>query len=415
MRIKEELYDILKKNKELRRMVRKARSYMLFIKFLLGAPVADVNEKKVYFNTFGGRGYSDSPKALYEEMIKDDFFDDFEFVWSFFEHDKYKYLEQNRNTKVIRAGTWEENRELRTSKYWISNYKMLDYQKPNKKQIYVQCWHGTPLKKLGFDIEKSDNAMNSVAEIREKYTTDAMRFQYLLSPSSFATQKFITAWNLAELGKENAIIEEGYPRNDRLINASTEDIRLIKQKLGIEKDTRKVILYAPTWRDNQHTSGIGYTYKNKVDFDILHNELSEEYIMLFRAHYLIANRFEFDKYSDFIYNVSDWNDINDLYLVADILITDYSSVMFDYSNLKRPIIFYMYDLEEYKDNLRGFYLSIDELPGPIVRNEKDLISAIDDYKMWKLDEKYSNFNKKFNYLDDGKVSKRVIDKIFKQM
>ncbi|MGN0681965.1 MAG: CDP-glycerol glycerophosphotransferase family protein [Candidatus Fimisoma sp.] len=415
MKIKKEIYNVIKRNKALRRMARKARTCAFFAGFWLSAPSADVNEKKVYFNTFGGRGYSDSPKALYEEMLMDDFFNDYEFVWSFFEPDKYRFLEQNKKTKVVKAGTREESRELRTSKYWISNYKMLDYQKPTKKQIYVQCWHGTPLKRLGFDIKKSDNAMNSVEEIREKYTTDAMRFSYLISPSSFATEKFITAWNLDKLKKRNVIIEEGYPRNDRLINSSEGDIRAIKQKIGIGQDNRKVILYAPTWRDNQHTSGVGYTYKTEVDFDILQNNLSDEYIILFRAHYLVANKFDFDKYSKFIYNVSEWDDINDLYLAADILITDYSSVMFDFSNLKRPIIFYMYDLEEYKDNLRGFYLSTDELPGPIVQDEEGLISAIHSCKDWNPDEKYSDFNKKYNYLDDGKVSKRVIDKIFKQM
>ena len=114
-----------------------------------------------------------------------------------------------------------------------------------------------------------------------------------------------------------------------------------------------------------------------------------------------------------IYNVSDYNDINDLYIISDLLITDYSSVFFDYSVLKRPIIFYMYDLEDYKHNLRDFYIDLKELPGPIVEKEKDLIKAIEKSKDFKVDAKYKKFNDRFTYLEDGEASKRVVNKIFK--
>ena len=92
-------------------------------------------------------------------------------------------------------------------------------------------------------------------------------------------------------------------------------------------------------------AGIGYTYKTEVDFDKLKANLGDEYIILFRAHYLVANSFDFDKYKGFVYDVSKVNDINHLYVISDLLVTDYSSVFFDYANLKRPEIFYMYDLE----------------------------------------------------------------------
>ena len=99
-------------------------------------------------------------------------------------------------------------------------------------------------------------------------------------------------------------------------------------------------------------------------------------------------------------------------VVADLLITDYSSVFFDYANLKRPIIFYMYDLEDYRDNIRGFYLDINELPGNIIKNDNDVIDEIKrQTKNFTYDEKYKAFNQKFNYLDDGKASKRVIEKV----
>ena len=175
-------------------------------------------------------------------------------------------------------------------------------------------------------------------------------------------------------------------------------------------------MYAPTFRDNQHTSGLGYTYNLGIDFDKLKKELNKDYIILFRTHYFISNSFDFSKYKDFIYDVSDYDDINELYIISDILLTDYSSVFFDFANLKRPMLFYMYDLDDYKNNLRDFYFDLDILPGPIVKTENDLINEIkniDDYNKIYSD-KYKKFNQKFNYLDDGNATKRVVNVIFDQ-
>ena len=210
------------------------------------------------------------------------------------------------------------------------------------------------------------------------------------------------------------MLEEGYPRNDFLINFNEEDVARIKKALNIENETRKILLYAPTYRDNQHTVGLGYTYKTEVDFDKLQKELSKEYIILFRAHWLVAQDFDFEKYNDFVIDVSNYDDINELYVISDMLITDYSSVFFDYANLKRPIIFYMYDLEAYRDDIRGFYLDINELPGNILEKEEELVEEIKILSTdFRYDEKYKKFNDKFNYLDNGQASKRVIEKIFK--
>src|SRR5699024_5646136 len=112
------------------------------------------------------------------------------------------------------------------------------------------------------------NALNSQKEIRDKYRIDAAKFKYIVSPSRFASEKFASAWNLKGIGKENAIIEKGYPRNDILYNYKKSDIDKLKEKFKIERN-KKIILYAPTWRDDEHTSGVGYTYKLGVDFDKL--------------------------------------------------------------------------------------------------------------------------------------------------
>lgn len=408
-KFKKVVFDIAKKNKTFRVVFRTSRDNVYRAKMTLDEPFGKIDDKLVYFQTFSGRGYSDSPKAMYEYMLKAPEYKDYRFVWSFKEPENFAYLKNNERTSLVKFRTKADNRALRRAKYWITNYRMLNHQFPRRGQVYLQCWHGTPLKRLGYDIQEGDNVMNSASEVREKYRSDAKRFAYILSPSPFATEKFATAWNLVETGQTDKIIEEGYPRNDRLANYSADERDDIRRSL--EVDGKKVILYAPTWRDNQHTSGQGYTYKTEVDFDKLKRELGDDYVILFRAHYLVANSFDFDKYKDFVIDVSSYPDINDLYIASDILVTDYSSVFFDYSILKRPIIFYMYDLEQYAGEIRGFYLSLDELPGPIVKEEDELINEIKAADGWKLSREYEEFVKRFNPYEDGNSSKRVLERI----
>lgn len=410
-KIKKRIFDIAKKNKGFRIFARKSRDAIYHAGMILNEPFGKVDNKKMYFQTFSGRGYSDSPKAIYEYMISSSEYADFEFVWSFQEPEKFRFLENDR-TRLVKFRSMQDNKELRTAKYWISNYRMLDYQHPRKSQIYVQCWHGTPLKRLGYDLESSDNSMNSIEEIREKYRTDASKFKYILSPSPFTTEKFASAWNLHKTNQMYKIIEEGYPRNDRLTNATEKEREILRNSLDVEG--KKVILYAPTWRDNQHTSGEGYTYKSELDFDKLYSELGDEYIILFRAHYLVANSFDFDRYKGFVRDVSGYSEINDLYIASDILITDYSSVFFDYANLRKPILFYMYDLEEYANELRGFYIGLEELPGPVVIEETLLAKEIKNCEKWKPNEKYESFCRKYNPKDDGHATERVLKSIIEE-
>jgi CDP-glycerol glycerophosphotransferase len=150
-----------------------------------------------------------------------------------------------------------------------------------------------------------------------------------------------------------------------------------------------------------------------MNFDRMRQKLSDEYIIAFRGHYLVANSFNFKKYEGFVYDVSKTNDINKLYIASDLLITDYSSVFFDFANLKRPMIFYMYDFCKYENDTRGFYIDVDELPGPLVKTTNKLIEAIKsiDVDNFECDEKYLAFNNKYNYLDDGQASKRVVKRI----
>ena len=348
-KIKAVALEISKKSVTLRNIIRETVNLLKKIKYKINTIGQKVEDKTIIFCCFNGKSYSCSPKAIYEYMSNNKTYEDYKFVWSFKNPEKYKELENNNNTIVIKHNSKTYQKYLAKAKYWIFNYKIPDYIYPKKNQVFVQCWHGTPLKRLGCDLIHFDNVLNTMKGIKKRYKIEASKFTYFLSPSKFASEKFISAWNLKEIGKENIIIEEGYPRNDFLFNFTEEDKQKIKQKLGIEKDERKIILYAPTYRSNQHQTGVGYVYKEEVDFERLQKEIGQDYIILFRPHYFIANVFDFEKYKGFVYNVSDIDDINELYIITDLLITDYSSVFFDFANLKRPMIFYMYDLAHYRD------------------------------------------------------------------
>ena len=404
---------ISKKNIFLRNIIRNIFNLLRKVKYNINTFGQKINDKTIIFCSFNGKSYSCSPKAIYEFMLNSKEYNEFKFIWALRDLEKHSYLSENKNTKIVKIGSKEYNKYLAKSKYWVFNYKIPDFLYPKKNQIFVQCWHGTPLKRLGCDLVHFDNQLNTMEGMKKRYKIEASKFTYFLSPSKFASEKFISAWNLKEIGKENIIIEKGYPRNDFLFKYTDEDIRRIKKKLGIENDNRKIILYAPTYRANQHESGVGYVYKEEIDFEQFKKQFENEYIVLFRPHYFIANAFNFEKYNGFVYDVSKIDDINELYIITDILITDYSSVFFDFANLKRQIIFYMYDLEHYKNESNGFYIDLDELPGEIAQTQEELEKVIKKSKEFKFDDKYKKFNNKYNYLDDGNASERVLKEIIK--
>lgn len=408
-KIKKIVLDLSKKNWIIRKLVKTSRLVLHKFRYTFYKYGNKVDDKKIIFEAYQGRNYACSPKEIYLKLLKDKRFKDYKFVWSFKNVDREF---NDERTTIVKRHSKDYYKAIASSKYWIVNSLIGEHITPKKDQVFVQCWHGTPLKRLRYDIE-FDGLLNSVREIRKRNDRDARRFDYFISPSKFCTEKFKSAFNLVKLGKENILIETGYPRNDFLFTFNETDVNRVKDELDIPKD-KKVILYAPTFRDNQHQSAVGYTYNLGVDFDVLQKEFEKDYIILFRTHYFVSNSIDLEKYKGFIYDVSDYDDISRLYIISDLLITDYSSVFFDYANLNRPMIFYMYDLEEYKNKLRDFYIDLNELPGPIVTEEKDLIKeikSIDNFDS-EYGDKYKVFTKKFNYLDDANSSERVIEKVF---
>lgn len=365
-----------------------------------------IDDKLMIFISFHGKGYSDNPKAIYEEIIKDDRFKDYRFIWFIKDHKKKNIVIEKAQVKEYFSFSYFFY--MSKAKYWIINCKMPTYICKKEDQIYLQTWHGTPLKRLGHDIDVSEDttfyrSQVTFEQMCRSYDIDVQRYNFMISPNAFCSEVFPSAFGI----NKERLVETGYPRNDFIVNATQDEIDTIKAKYNIPKD-KKVVLYAPTWRDNSYVAA-GYTFELKADFHKWKEILGDEYVVVFKPHYLIINKYENDHSLDgFLYSIKANEDISQFYVISDMLITDYSSVFFDYAILKRPVYFYMYDIEEYANDLRGFYMDIHtELCGKIYTDEEvmmnDVRNEVFDYS--KMDE----FNKRFNNLDDGKASKRVVD------
>ena len=375
------------------------RAVMLVYKRILykiACLTTKIDSKTVFFESFQGRNYSCSPKAIFEEMKESTEYKDYHFIWAFRDVEK-NY--SDKNDSIVRYETYAYYKALAKAKYWILNSNTRKFLKPREGQVYVQTWHGTPLKKIGLDVPGSD--LN--------YGNEGKKFSYMISPSKYCSEKLVSAFGLE--GREDIVLETGYPRNDALFDFDAEKVSRIKEELDIPSD-KKVMLYAPTFRDNKHSQVSGYENASGIDFVTLKEKLGDEYVVLFRAHYFVASQMDFEQLDDFVIDVSDYEDVNDLYIVSDLLVTDYSSVFFDFANLKRPIIFYMYDYEDYKENARDFYLDESDLPGPITKTQDELVDAIKKTSGWTPDAKYTDFNNKFNYLDGKLKGLEVARRVF---
>lgn len=374
-------------------------------RFRLHSLFAPVNDKTIVFESFHGKRYADNPKAIYEYMLNNSTYRDFVFVWAFSDVKSHKYLEMNRHTIVVKKGSKDYYRYYAGARYWVNNVSVPDFLTPNRHQTYIETWHGTPLKKLGCDIETDSDPRQSTKRMHRRYRAKGRKVDYFLSPSEYYTDKIASAFDLTN--KDNFLLT-GYPRNDALFHYSEEDIRAIKERLSIAPE-KKCILYTPTWRDTQYVKKGGFQYTEAIKLEKLMKELGDEYVLLFRAHHQCGLKDVIGEVPGVI-DVTSEDDVNDLYIISDLMITDYSSTMFDYANLKRPMIYYMYDLEDYKDNIRGFYLDLDELPGPIVKTQEELTKAIkEQMDHFEYTKTYRAFNQKFNPMDDGEAAKRVVE------
>ena len=350
------IFDIAKKNKAFRLVFRGSRDTAYRAKMTLDDPFGKIDDKLVYFRTFSGRGYSDSPKAMYEYMLTAPEYRDFRFVWCFKEPEKFAFLKNDR-TELVKFRTKADNKALRKAKYWITDNNIersLNFKNPKTK--YLNTWHGVALKTIGNDDKFSG-------------TFDYSDIDYLCVSCEHDKRVYTTALNASP----DCFLECGMPRNDSLFNVSEADRFDLRMKLDIPVD-KKVILFAPTWRDSVN-GGDSFDLDIPVHFDKWREALGDDYMIMFRAHDRTSKlmNVEFD---DFVVNYSTYEPLNDLMIAADILVTDYSSICFDWSLLEKPFICFGYDWEQYKEE-RGVYFDAEEVYyGGILRTEAEVIDRI---------------------------------------
>lgn len=364
--------------------------------------ILPIDEKLMVFESGVGQQYADSPRYIYEEVVRRNL--DYKKVWIY-----------NKNIRFSDPNTIRVNRlspkyyyYLVKARYWINNQNFPHYIKKRAGTTYIQTWHGTPLKKMLFDI---DHVHGRDEGYVERVSHAVQNWDYLISPSPYATKAFRSAFRY-----KGEVLETGYPRNDLFYLPNREEIaKQVHDRLNLPAG-KKVILYAPTFRDNQTNEKNKFVFDVDLDFEKMKETLGDEYVLLLRMHVVVKNKIKIpEEYRDFVFNVSSYPDIQELYLVSDILITDYSSVMFDFANLRRPILFYTYDLELYRDQLRGFYMDFEEeAPGPFLRTTEEVIHAIlhVEEMQHRYKKRYDNFYDKYCGLEDGKASERIVDKFF---
>lgn len=360
-----------------------------------------IKDNLVFFESFLGKNYSGNPKYIYEYLLSINA--PYEYVWTY----NGDNIQIPGNPKIVKRGSTEYFKYLAKSKYWVNNV-VFPVHKKRKETIYLQTWHGTPLKRLGYDIEVD----GPEAKARENFHKESRNWDFLVSQNKHSSNVFSRAFKF-----EQNILEYGYPHNDVLIENSYLKIKEIKNKLNIPLE-KKVILYAPTWRDDDSNGNWSFNFSIKLNLQKWKEQLSSDYVLLLRMHHLITNIKGLEEVGDFVLNVSKYDDAQELSLISDIMITDYSSIFFDYAVTKKPILFYTYDYEQYLTKLRGFYLDMkSEMPGPLCHTEEELLDSvmnIDEIEI-NYQDKYKKFNEKFNYLDNGNCSKLVVEKVFKEI
>lgn len=345
------------------------------------------NDKIILFNSYGGKKYDDSPKNIYEYIKKNNKYKEYKCYWVFDEPNKFK----DKDLKIIKNNSVKFFLIALKAKYWITNSSLergLKFKKKNT--IYINTWHGSTIKKLGQDMHT------------KVYQFNVSKPNVIYAQSKYDIKTLSKAFNY----DENIFALSGLPRNDELLDIKEKEILKIKKNLNINP-TKKIILYAPTFREFDYDSN-GCILAPPINLEKWEKELSKDYCLLFRAHYEV-NKVLNIKTNNFIFNVTNYPNLNELLKISDILISDYSSIIIDYSILERPIYAYAYDYEKYKEK-RGLYINIEEeYPNGIQKTEKELIKEIKNCNFKEQKNKTKKFKEK--YVEEYGNATKYIDKI----
>jgi CDP-glycerol glycerophosphotransferase len=343
------------------------------------------------YNSFYGR-YSDSPRAIYERLVEAP---GHTHVWLVGEGHEHGFPAGAETVAIDGAECIDV---LESADVVVSNtYLELDWTKrPGAR--YLQTWHGTPLKRIHYDAP----AIGPEDRLH-KLDLDVAKWDHLLSPNRPSTERLRHAFRY-----RGSVVETGYPRNDLLLADDREQRRTaVRADLGLDDDTTAV-LYVPTWRDHEYYEPVA---RLGLDVGAFAAGMGEGWVLLPRVHYYMADRLAVDAHSA-VRDVSFHPDIRELYLAADVLVTDYSSAMFDFAVTGKPMIFFTYDFAHYRDTVRGFYFDfVPDAPGPVVETLPELLDALRrlDADRAAYADRYAGFREQFCSLDDGHATDRVLD------
>jgi CDP-glycerol glycerophosphotransferase len=352
--------------------------------------VGPILEDTVLFDSWRGE-YSDNPRAISEELHRRR--TGFKHVWVI---DHARAGEVPDWVVPVTPGSVRHLNVLGRARYLVANGTVPGFHRKRRGTTFLQTWHGTPLKKIGFEMRWSRSRAGRQA--RATLEHNVPNWDILLSPNSFSTPILRGAF-----GFSGKMLEAGYPRNDLLLAPEAGEVRArTRARLGIG-DGQVAVLYAPTFRDDA-------PFAREPDVQQLARGLGESHVVLLRAHNIDARRLSLG--SGRFKDVTRYPDNRELYLAADVLVADYSSLIFDFAVTRKPIILFTPDLVHYRDEVRGFYFDLEaEAPGPVLAEVADVQAAIEDLDGVEERSKdaYARFVERFCHLDDGRASERVVD------
>jgi CDP-glycerol glycerophosphotransferase len=358
-----------------------------------------VREKTVLFESYFGSGITCNPYAIFRHMQRRPEYRDWKFAWVVDETATIPpAVSEDPRVLFVRREGDAYRRYLASARFLVSNSTFPPYFVRRPEQLYLNTWHGTPLKTMGRDIKST--FMERVNTAR-----NFLHATHLLSPNPHTSRVLLERYDVKDIF-DGQLLETGYPRIDRTLDSDEQARAALRRALGISP-TEKVVLYAPTWRGR-----LGQSRSEHATIEGVLRCLSAlPCRVLFRGHYFAENSLRRRRMVRHL--VPSDIDTNELLSIVDVLVTDYSSIFFDYLPTGRPICFYAYDLEDY-ENERGLYFPLSEMPGDVFRSPDSLAAGVRSQlsKPREPDAAYMAARTRFCPHEDGSASQRAVDAFF---
>ncbi|MCE5669746.1 CDP-glycerol glycerophosphotransferase family protein [Staphylococcus pseudintermedius] len=364
-----------------------------------------IKPHQILYQVRDGKSITDSPYAIFLGLNAHETFSNYQHIWVVDHPDTLVFYQEKfkvfQNVSFVIKESNEYLKALTESKFLINNATFPAYFTKKPEQVYINTWHGTPLKHMGFDVK--NNLKGSQNTMKNFLASD-----YMISPNAHTTNIFKYAFKLDGL-YSGEILEIGYPRIDLTINTTANEAReYLAEHLNLKKNP--IILYCPTWRGKNVNDPENSLLNIFEEIKLLNQKLPHQ--VLVKVHpFVYSKAKEMPELKPYL--VPDFLDTNQLMPAVDLMITDYSSIFFDFLVTDKPIVFYVPDLDKYQ-NERGVYIDLCALPGPVADNIQDVITLVsnESYKDADVQEKYAKFKHNFVNYENGSVTERLIESVF---